>query len=190
MSRCSRRRSPASSDLLVCAHLPGLRPRLCPPHYLLSLCEYFALLLPLVRDAWDWVLIVFPWCGHCGMRLPDVWCVVTGVWPLTPSWPPACLPVRLHLTGGDMAAPTHTDTHTRACLTLANVTLLLFVLVLSFFFSFFVHAKLHYTQRLEKSPCQILYMQPAYLPFFFQRFLVGFTLHDHSESICCICIFF
>lgn len=54
---------------------------------------------------------MFPWCGHCGMRLPDVWCVVTGVWLLTPSRPPACLPVRLHLTGGDMAVPTHTDTH-------------------------------------------------------------------------------
>lgn len=112
-SRCSYHWSPASLDLLACAHLRGLRPRPCPPHYLLSPCEYFALLLPLVRDAWDWVLIVFPWCGHCGMRLPDVWCVVTGVWPLTPSRPPACLPVRLHLTGGDTAGPTHTDAQSR-----------------------------------------------------------------------------
>lgn len=92
-------------------HLPGLLPRPRPPLYLLSPCEYFALLLPLVRDAWDWVFIVFSWCGHRGMWLPDVWCVVTGVRPLTPSRPPACLPVRLHLTGGDMALPTHTDTH-------------------------------------------------------------------------------
>lgn len=140
---CSCPCSPAASDLLVCAHLPGLLPSPCPPYYLLSQCEYFALLLPLVRDAWDWVLIVFPWCGHGGMRLPDVWCVMTGVWLLTPSRPPACLPVRLHLTSGDMAAPTHAVTHSRLLHTGVRDT----VTACAFFLMFFAQTALNTTSE-------------------------------------------
>lgn len=90
---------------------PRRSPRLPRPSlYLLSLCEYFTLLLPLVRDAGDWALIVCTQCGCCGMRLPGVWCVVTGVWLLTPAGrlPVVCLSVQLHLTDADIAIPTHT----------------------------------------------------------------------------------
>lgn len=93
-------------------------PHPCPSLYLLSLCEYFKLLLPLVRDAGDWALIVCMQCGCCGMQLPGVWCVVTGVWPLTPAgrllvclfgytWPAVTLPSpHIHLE-------TRVDTHKR-----------------------------------------------------------------------------
>lgn len=53
--------------------------------YLLSLYEYFTLLLPLVRDAGHWALIVWTQCGCCGMQPLAVQCVVTGVWLLTPA---------------------------------------------------------------------------------------------------------
>lgn len=85
------------------------------------------------------------------MRLPDVWCVVTGVWPLTPSRPPACLPVRLHLTGGDMASPTHTDTRSRLPHTGQRDTVTVCVGALIFFLFYFVHAKLHHTQFFFKA---------------------------------------
>lgn len=65
-----------------------------PSLHLLSPCEYFTLLLPLVRDAGDWALIVCTQCGRCGMWLLAVRCVVTGVWLLTPAGRlPVCLSV-------------------------------------------------------------------------------------------------
>ena len=70
--------------------------------YLLSPCEYFTLLLPLVRDAPG----LRPHCvgrGCLGMQAPGAWCAMTRVWPLTPACrplagpcpPPACLPACL-----------------------------------------------------------------------------------------------
>lgn len=80
-----------SSPLFLPPHLHDLPPSF-PSLYLLSPCEYFTLLLPLVRDARDWALIVCAQCGRCGMRLLGVWCVVIGVWLLTPaSRLPVCL---------------------------------------------------------------------------------------------------
>lgn len=99
---------------------PSSSPYNSPPPrpflYLLSLCEYFALLMPLVRDARDWALIVCTQCGCSGMRLLGVWCAVIGVWLLTPA-------SRLHVclsfcsvTPDWVSTPpppqlTHADTH-------------------------------------------------------------------------------
>lgn len=49
------------------------------------------------------------------MRLPGVWCVVTGVWPLTPAGRlPVSLSVQLHLTDADIAILTHAHVEKRA----------------------------------------------------------------------------
>lgn len=86
--------------------------------YLLSLCEYFTLLLPLVRDAGHWALIVWTQCGCYGMQPSGVRCVVTGVWLLRPAGRPSvCLSsvspsVQLHLTADDIDAPTRSQWRT------------------------------------------------------------------------------
>lgn len=91
-----------------------------------SLCEYFKLLLPLVRDGGDWAAIVRMQRGCCGMRLPGVWCVMTGVWLLTPAG-------RLHVclfcyTWPAVTSPdphiqivTHARTHAYTCITAAEL---------------------------------------------------------------------
>lgn len=85
-----------------------------PSFYLLSPCEYFTLLLPLVHDAGHWALIVCTQCGCCGMRPVGVRCVVTGVWLLTPaSRLPVCLSVGSVTPDQWLHRCAHTHKHAR-----------------------------------------------------------------------------
>lgn len=85
-----------------------------PSFYLLSPCEFFTLLLPLVHDAGHWALIVCTPCGCCGMRPVGVRCVVTGVWLLTPaSRLPVCLSVGSVTPDQWLHRCTHTHKHAR-----------------------------------------------------------------------------
>lgn len=82
-----------SSPLFLPPHLHDLPPSF-PSLYLLSPCEYFTLLLPLVRDARDWALIV---CTVWALRYATPRRVVCRDRRVAAdaSQPPACLSVFL-----------------------------------------------------------------------------------------------
>lgn len=103
------------SSVLTSQVSPFPRSSLC----LLSLCEYFTLLLPLVRDAGTERSLCVCSVGAtvCGSSACGVSWQACGRWRQPAACLSVLLSVLLHLTGADIATSTHNHicTHTQTC---------------------------------------------------------------------------